>query len=124
LIFLRTSVKYENIFIANRIFADNGEVVILLGAKRARIGAGFTLKSAAEELGVSVVTLWRWEAGKQTPSIEKIGELAGLYGVTVRRLIKPPRPTRFEMRKSESLGSGNEHLCAIEGETQDDTGQG
>jgi transcriptional regulator with XRE-family HTH domain len=37
----------------------------MLGAKRARIAAGFTLKSAAKELGVSVVTLWRWEAGKQ-----------------------------------------------------------
>jgi transcriptional regulator with XRE-family HTH domain len=94
----------------------------MLGAKRTRIGAGFTLKSAAKELEVSVVTLWRWEAGKQTPSIEKIGELAGLYGVPVRRLIKPPRPTRYEIRKSEAPGSG--HPGLIEGETQDDAGQG
>jgi transcriptional regulator with XRE-family HTH domain len=93
----------------------------MLGAKRARIAAGFTLKSAAKELGVSVITLWRWEAGNQTPSIEKIGELAELYGVAVRRLIKPPRPTRYEMRRSESLGNG--HHGAI-GETQDDAGQG
>jgi transcriptional regulator with XRE-family HTH domain len=93
----------------------------MLGAKRARIAAGFTLKSAAKEIGVSVVTLWRWEAGKQTPSIEKIGELAGLYGVPVRRLIKPPRPTRYEIRRSESPGNGH---GAIQRETQDDAGQG
>jgi transcriptional regulator with XRE-family HTH domain len=92
------------------------------GSKRARIEAGFTLKSAAKELGVSVVTLWRWEAGKQTPSIEKIAELAGLYGVPVRRLINLPRLTRYEMRKSEAPEEG--HPGAIEGETQDDAGQG
>jgi transcriptional regulator with XRE-family HTH domain len=96
----------------------------MLGAKRARIEAGFTLKSAADELGVSLVTLWRWEAGKQTPSIEKIGELARLYGVPARRLIKPPRLTRYEIRKSEAQGNGHGHPGAIQGEAQDDTGQG
>jgi transcriptional regulator with XRE-family HTH domain len=92
------------------------------GAKRVRIAAGFTLKSAAKELGVSVVTLWRWEAGKQTPSIEKIRELAELYGVPVRRLIKPARPTRYEIRKSEAPGNG--HPGAIRGEILDDARQG
>jgi transcriptional regulator with XRE-family HTH domain len=97
----------------------------MLGSKRARIEAGFTLKSAAKELGVSVVTLWRWEAGKQTPSIEKIRELAELYGVPARRLIKPARPTRYEIRKSEaSENDGHGHAGTIRGETQDDTGQG
>ena len=90
------------------------------GSKRARIEAGFTLKSAAKELGVSVVTLWRWEAGKQTPSIEKIGELAALYGVPVQRLLKSPKPTRCEIRKSGSLEKG--HPGATEGETQYDAG--
>jgi transcriptional regulator with XRE-family HTH domain len=97
------------------------EVVILLGAKRARIEAGFTLKSAADEFGVSVVTLWRWEAGKQTPSIEKIGKLAGLYGVPARRLIKSPKPTQYEIRKSES--PEKRHSDAVRGEIQDDAGQ-
>jgi transcriptional regulator with XRE-family HTH domain len=95
----------------------------MLGAKRARIEAGFTLKTAAKELGVSVVTLWRWEAGKQTPSIEKIGDLAELYDVPVRRLIKPPRPTRYEICRSESPGNG-QHPGVIRGETQNDAGQG
>jgi transcriptional regulator with XRE-family HTH domain len=94
----------------------------MMGAKRVRIEAGFTLKSAAKELGVSVVTLWRWEAGKQTPSIEKIGGLARLYGVPVRRLIRPPKPTRYETLKSEAPGNGDPG--AMGGETQGDAGQG
>jgi hypothetical protein len=48
--------------------------------------------------------------------------LAGLYGVPVRRLIKPPRPTRYEIRRSETPGNG--HPGAIRGEIQDDAGQG
>ncbi|MDR1133722.1 MAG: helix-turn-helix domain-containing protein [Synergistaceae bacterium] len=96
----------------------------MLGAKRARIEAGFTLKSASKELGVSAVTLWRWEAGKQTPSIEKIGELARLYGVSAGRLIKPPKPTRYEIRKSEQPEKGQGYPGTIQGETQDDAGQG
>jgi transcriptional regulator with XRE-family HTH domain len=94
----------------------------LKGSKRARIEAGFTLQKAAKELEVSVTTLWRWEAGKQTPSIEKIRELAELYGVPARRLIKPARPTRYELRKSEEPGHG--HHDVAEGETQNDAGQG
>jgi transcriptional regulator with XRE-family HTH domain len=99
-------------------------VVILRGAKRARVEAGFTLKSAAKELGVSAVTLWRWEAGKQTPSVEKIGELTRLYGVPVGRLIKPPKPTRCETLKSEAQGNGHGHASVMGGETPNDEGQG
>jgi transcriptional regulator with XRE-family HTH domain len=73
----------------------------MLGAKRARIEAGYTLRIAAKELGVSLVSLWRWEAGKHIPPIEKIRELAELYGVPVGRIMKAPKPTRYESRKSE-----------------------
>jgi transcriptional regulator with XRE-family HTH domain len=78
------------------------EAVIVKGAKRARIGAGFTLQAAAKELHVSAATVWRWEAGEQTPSFEKIKELADLYGCPPGRLIKSPKPTRYEARKFEA----------------------
>ena len=71
----------------------------MLGAKKARIEAGFTLQAASGELGISVASLWRWEAGKQTPSIEKIQELAELYGCPVSRLLKSPKQTRYEVLK-------------------------
>jgi transcriptional regulator with XRE-family HTH domain len=73
----------------------------MLGAKRARIEAGFTLRTAASELGVSVGSLWRWEAGTQMPSIEKLQELAELDGVPITRLMKAPKPTRRETRAQE-----------------------
>jgi transcriptional regulator with XRE-family HTH domain len=75
----------------------------MLGAKRARIEAGYTLRIAAKELGVSLVSLWRWEAGKHIPPMEKIQELAELYGVSVGRIMKAPKPTRCESRKSETV---------------------
>jgi transcriptional regulator with XRE-family HTH domain len=93
-------------------------VVILFGAKRARQEAGFTLQKAAKELGVSVTTLWRWEAGRQTPSIEKIRELAELYGVSAGRLIKPPRPTRYEIRKSETLEVKRKGSDVMQGDSE------
>jgi transcriptional regulator with XRE-family HTH domain len=78
------------------------EAVNMQGAKRARIEAGFTLQAAAKELKVCAATVWRWEAGTQTPSIDKIKELAELYGCNPRRLMKPPKPTRYETRKAET----------------------
>jgi DNA-binding XRE family transcriptional regulator len=37
---------------------------------RIRRNAGVTMKELAEELGVTVQTLWRWENGKRTPRSE------------------------------------------------------
>jgi transcriptional regulator with XRE-family HTH domain len=84
------------------------------GAKRARIEAGFTLQAAAKELKVSAVTVWRWEAGTQTPSIDKIKELAELYGCNPRRLMKPPKPTRYETRKAETESEAEGEKSAAE----------
>jgi transcriptional regulator with XRE-family HTH domain len=92
-----------------------------MGAKWSRIVAGFTLQAAADELHVSVATLWRWEAGEQAPSIEKIKELAELYGCSTKRLMKPPKPTRREARKSETGSIGKaEETGAVQEETQNE----
>ena len=84
------------------------------GAKRARIDAGFTLQAAAKELKVCAATLWRWEAGTQTPSIDKIKELAELYGCNPRRLIKPPKPTRYETRKAETAARDEKKAAEVQ----------
>ena len=96
----------------------------MLGAKRARIEAGFTLHAAAKELGVSLVSLWRWEAGKHIPPMEKIQELARLYGCPTRRIMKAPKPTRYEIRKSGAQAMNQKPSDALQGETHDDAGQG
>jgi transcriptional regulator with XRE-family HTH domain len=84
------------------------------GAKRARIEAGFTLQATAKELKVCAATVWRWEAGTQTPSIDKIKELAELYGCNPRRLMKPPKPTRYETRKAETESAEEGEKIAAE----------
>jgi transcriptional regulator with XRE-family HTH domain len=93
----------------------------VLGAKRARIEAGFTLRAAAMELRVSLVSLWRWEAGKHIPPVEKIQELARLYGCSVRRIMKAPKPTRYDMRKSEARAVRQEPADALQGGMQDES---
>jgi transcriptional regulator with XRE-family HTH domain len=90
------------------------EAVNMQGAKRARIEAGFTLQAAAKELKVSATTVWRWEAGTQTPSIDKIKELSELYGCNPRRLMKPPKPTRYETRKAETETAAGDGKNAVE----------
>jgi transcriptional regulator with XRE-family HTH domain len=97
------------------------EVFMVMGAKWARIVAGFTLQAVSKELHVSVATLWRWEAGQQAPSIEKVKELAELYGCSERRLMKSPKPTRCEARKSEAeFIERAEHAGAAPEETQNE----
>lgn len=57
-------------------------------ARRRRKEAGFTLREIAEETGVGVDTIWRWENNKRRPNgqtaitylsvIEKLPELSGI----------------------------------------------
>ncbi|MGN1026267.1 MAG: helix-turn-helix domain-containing protein, partial [Faecousia sp.] len=42
---------------------------------------------AAEKLGVSQPTISAWEAGRKTPSIEALENMADLYGVTTDYLL-------------------------------------
>jgi transcriptional regulator with XRE-family HTH domain len=93
----------------------------LKGAKRARTEAGFTLRIAAKELRVSLVSLWRWENGKHFPPVGKIQEMAELYGVPAGRIMKEPKPTRYETRKSETGAAGKERqVSAAQGEIQNE----
>ena len=54
-----------------------------LTLKAARVNAGFTVKEAAEAIGVKEDTLYRWEAWKSSPKISPAVKLAKLYGLTV-----------------------------------------
>lgn len=44
-----------------------------------RINAGLTQEQAAKALGVSRVTIWKWEANKGYPSSKKLAQMAELY---------------------------------------------
>jgi transcriptional regulator with XRE-family HTH domain len=44
--------------------------------KTLRKKLGLTLETLAEKCGVSTNTVWRWEQGKQTPTVKLLGTLA------------------------------------------------
>ena len=52
-----------------------------LTLKALRVNAGFTLKKASEQLGISVVTLRSYETKKTIPNIEMLDKMLNLYNV-------------------------------------------
>lgn len=55
--------------------------------KDQRIEAETTQRAVAEAMGVSVPTVWNWEAGTAWPSIDKLPALAELLQTDVGRLV-------------------------------------
>lgn len=59
--------------------------------KAARINAGFTQKSAAKSIGVTVYTISNWERGKSFPSAPLIKVIEDTYKVRYDQLIFLPK---------------------------------
>ena len=74
--------------------------------KRARQKSGLTLEKAAEAVGTSFNTIWRYEAGQHQPSGSKLYALATLYGKPVEWFLGeeqdgPPAPDISESYQDE-----------------------
>lgn len=54
-----------------------------LTLKAARVNAGLSVKAAAEAVGVTEDTMYRYESGKSSPKIGTAVKLAELYGVSI-----------------------------------------
>lgn len=54
-----------------------------LTLKAARVNAGYSVREAAEAVGVTEDTMYRYESGKSSPKIGTAVKLAGLYGVSI-----------------------------------------
>lgn len=52
--------------------------------------AGLTLQKVAEQTGYQLNTIWRWEAGRSSPSVEALHELAVAFGVSESELLNGP----------------------------------
>ena len=52
-----------------------------------RITAGLTQAEVAKKLDVSQCAVSTWESGKYNPSLDKIIQLAKLYGVTEQEIL-------------------------------------
>lgn len=55
--------------------------------KDARIQSGISQKKAAEQLQVSAATVNNWETGRRLPTIDALGRMAELYGVSADYLL-------------------------------------
>lgn len=56
----------------------------------ARRQCGISQMEAAERLGVSRQTIYRWESGESEPTLENLRSLADLYGMAVDELLNGP----------------------------------
>ena len=57
--------------------------------RRQRRWIDMTQKDLAKAVGVSLSTVAEWERGNRTPSVEKLTELAGVFGMTETELLHP-----------------------------------
>lgn len=55
--------------------------------KSIREKKGMRVKKVSDELKISRITLWQWENGKRTPSIDNLSKLSKLYDCTIDDLI-------------------------------------
>ena len=58
--------------------------------RRARLDSGMTLEEVAARFGLNTNMVWRWEAGRSAPMIDRLAQLATLYGVTPDALLSGP----------------------------------
>lgn len=68
--------------------------------RSARISRGQTLQAVADELGVTLVTIQKYESGGREPSLEMLSELADILNV----------PTDFLLGRDEYLESLGVHV--------------
>ena len=69
--------------------------------KAARVNAGLTQKAAAKDLGVSNVTLCKWENGTAVPNVRQVEDICHLYGVPYDFLnFFPNNPLKAESQEA------------------------
>ncbi len=69
----------------------NARAATRAGAARSlRLAAGLSLREVADEVGVAVSTLWRWEAHERRPR----GKAAVRYAEVLEELAERDRPRR------------------------------
>ena len=61
--------------------------MIVNRVKELRTAAGMTQKALADQLGVTVPTVSKWELGQSTPELETLLELADFFDLSVDALL-------------------------------------
>lgn len=61
--------------------------------KAARVNAGLTQTEAAKGIGVTKLSVLKWENGRNTPRQEHLDNLLALYGVNREDIFLPSKST-------------------------------
>lgn len=62
--------------------------MIVNRVKELRTAAGMTQKALADQLGVSVPTVSKWELGQRTPELERVFRMTLIFGVPIEEIVQ------------------------------------
>lgn len=61
--------------------------MIVNRVRELRTAAGMTQQALAEQLGVTIPTVSKWELGQRTPELEKVFRLSLIFGVPIDQIV-------------------------------------
>lgn len=62
--------------------------MIVNRVKELRTAAGMTQKALADQLGVTVSTVSKWEMGQRTPELERVFRMTLIFGVPIEEIVQ------------------------------------
>ncbi len=62
--------------------------MIVNRVKELRTAAGMTQKALADQLGVTVPTVSKWELGQRTPELERVFRMTLIFGVSIEEIVQ------------------------------------
>lgn len=62
--------------------------MIVNRVKELRTAAGMTQKALADQLGVTVPTVSKWELGQRTPELERVFRMTVIFGVPIEEIVQ------------------------------------
>lgn len=62
--------------------------MIVNRVKELRTAAGMTQKALADQLGVTVPTVSKWELGQRTPEMERVFRMTLIFGVPIEEIVQ------------------------------------
>ena len=62
--------------------------MIVNRVKELRTAAGMTQKALADQLGVTVPTVSKWELGQRTPELERVFRMTLIFGVPIEESVQ------------------------------------
>ena len=62
--------------------------MIVNRVKELRTAAGMTQMALADQLGVTVPTVSKWELGQRTPELERVFRMTLIFGVPIEEIVQ------------------------------------